>query len=167
MADNLIIDNNLSEEDKYASLLQQLEYLLDEYDPAISILANVSSAIKTTFNKISWAGFYIKSGNCLFLGPFQGTTACTKIFEGKGVCGTSVLKKETILVNDVNSFPGHIACDSGTKSEIVIPIFKGTEVIAVLDIDSYNYSAFNDTDKFYLEKLCRLIESKTDVSKIF
>ena len=77
------------------------------------------------------------------------------------------MKKETIVVNDVNAFPGHIACDSGTKSEIVVPIFKGTEVIAVLDIDSYNYSAFNDTDKFYLEKLCRLIESKTDVSKIF
>jgi GAF domain-containing protein len=105
------------------------------------------------FVNFFWVGFYIVKNDELVLGPFQGTIACTRIKKGKGVCGTSWLTKETIIVENVDQFPGHIACSSASKSEIVIPIIKNNEVVAVLDIDDDNYSTFDKIDQFYLEQI--------------
>jgi GAF domain-containing protein len=112
------------------------------------------------FDEISWVGFYLFDGAKLYLGPFQGKVACTKIEIGKGVCGKSAEKKETLIVADVDKFAGHIACDSDSKSEIVIPIIKGGDLFGVLDVDSYNLNAFNDTDKFYLEEICNFLSEE-------
>jgi len=126
----------------------------------LSNLSNFTAALKQTFEKISWVGFYLYDGEKLYLGPFQGKVACTKIELGKGVCGTSALKKETIIVRDVNAFPGHIACDDGSNSEIVVPILKENELIGVLDLDSYHLNAFDETDKKYLEELTKFLAEK-------
>ncbi len=138
---------------------------MNSQEPVLGNLANVAAFLKQNFEKISWAGFYILKQNELFLGPFQGLAACTKIEMGKGVCGTAARKKETIIVENVHEFPGHIACDSGSKSEIVVPIFQENELFGVLDLDSYKYSAFNESDKMLLESICRIIEKKLDLSK--
>lgn len=166
MSQELIIDKNLSDEELYKSLLSQLEHLISSDEPVISGLSNFTSALKQTFNKISWVGFYIRKENFLYLGPFQGNTACTIIKIGNGVCGTSAKEKETIIVEDVDKFPGHIACDSGSKSEIVVPVIIDNEVWAVLDLDSYEYSSFNETDKIYLTKLVELLKEKLDLTKL-
>lgn len=166
MAESLDIDKSLSDEAKYQQLFPQVESLLNPDEPLISNLANVTAALKEEFEKISWVGFYLSDGNKLYLGPFQGKVACTVIEFGKGVCGTSVEKKETIIVEDVHKFPGHIACDSGSNSEIVVPIVKGEIVYGVLDLDSYIFSAFNNIDKKYLQKLCLLLTEKFSFEKI-
>ncbi len=166
MAESLDIDKSLSDEAKYQQLIPQVESLLNPDEPLISNLANVTAALKEAFEKISWVGFYLSYGNKLYLGPFQGKVACTSIEFGKGVCGTSAEKKETIIVEDVHKFPGHIACDSGSNSEIVVPIIKREIVYGVLDLDSYIFSAFNNIDKKYLQNLCLLLTEKFSFEKI-
>jgi GAF domain-containing protein len=157
MAEELIVDKSLAVEEKYKLLVKQLRYLLSEKDNVLSNLSNLTAALKDTFEKISWVGFYLFDGNKLYLGPFQGKVACTRIEIGKGVCGTSAKEQKTIIVRDVDDFPGHIACDSSSKSEIVIPIIKNKKLYGVLDIDSYQYNAFNDTDKIFLEEICNFL----------
>ncbi len=164
--ENITIKKNLSEEEMYISLLPQIENLINPGEPIISNLSNVTAALKETFEKISWVGFYFLKDNRLYLGPFQGKVACTIIELGKGVCGTSAKKKETVIVEDVDKFPGHIACDSGSRSEIVVPLLDGQKVLGVLDLDSYELSAFNHIDKQYLEKLCKLFLSKLSIEKL-
>ena len=105
-------------------------------------------------------GFYLFDGSKLYLGPFQGKVACTQIEIGEGVCGTSAKEQKTIIVHDVDKFPGHIACDSGSKSEIVVPIIKNKKLYGVLDVDSYQYNAFNDTDKIFLEEICNFLSTE-------
>lgn len=157
MAEEFKITSTLTDEEKYTALLRQIKFLLTKDELLLSNLSNCAAALKQTFDKISWVGFYLFDGEKLYLGPFQGKVACTKIELGKGVCGTAALKKETIMVRDVNSFPGHIACDSESISEIVVPILKGNELIGVLDLDSYHFNAFNETDKKYLEELTKFL----------
>ena len=165
MTENLVIDKTKTDEEIYLSLLPQLEALINSEEPVISNLSNISAALKEAFDKISWVGFYFLRRDKLFLGPFQGKTACTLIKIGSGVCGTSAQKKETIIVEDVDKFPGHIACDAGSKSEIVVPLIKNEKLIGVLDVDSYALSSFNKVDKKYLEKICELLSEKLDLEK--
>lgn len=160
MNESLTIDKTLPEEEIYKMLLPQFDNLINPDEPIISNLANITAALKESFNKISWVGFYLLKNNKLYLGPFQGKIACTVIEIGKGVCGTSAEKKETIIVEDVNKFPGHIACDSASRSEIVVPLIYENKILGVLDLDSYLLAAFNFCDKKYLEKLCKLITQK-------
>ncbi len=154
MEELVIPENNQSVEEKYKLLIKQLSGLLNSEDPLISNLSNLTAALKQTFDKISWVGFYIFEERKLYLGPFQGRVACTSIEPGKGVCGTSAVNKESIIVADVDKFPGHIVCDTDSKSEIVVPIInKDGSLYGVLDLDSTEYSAFNDIDKKYLEEI--------------
>lgn len=154
------INKNLNDEEIYKEVLTSLTHLINENEPLISSLSNITALLKDSFSKISWVGFYLAKGNKLFLGPFQGKVACTQIEFGKGVCGTSALKKETIIVNNVHDFPGHIACDSLSNSEIVVPLINENKVVGVLDLDSYSFSAFNNIDKYYLEELNNFIVNK-------
>ncbi|MBX2977355.1 MAG: GAF domain-containing protein [Ignavibacteriaceae bacterium] len=146
-----------SKSEKYESLLNQIRNLINKDENLISSLANVSAALKQTFDDFSWVGFYLFDGTKLFLGPFQGKVACTVIEIGKGVCGSSALKLETLVVSDVHKFEGHIACDSGSNSEIVIPMFNLDGLLGVLDIDSYKFGCFDETDQLYLEKIVRFL----------
>jgi GAF domain-containing protein len=153
MSESLRISSSVSLEEQYNLLVKQVKSLLNKDDNVITNLANLSAALKQTFNKISWVGFYLFDGKKLYLGPFQGKVACTEIKIGDGVCGTSAKKRETIIVPDVDKFPGHIACDVESRSEIVVPIFKDEQLFGVLDIDSNDYNSFNDVDKKYLEEI--------------
>lgn len=146
------MDINKSEAEIYEECSSILEHLIVPSDKIISNLSNYVAFLKQAFFKISWIGFYVLEKDKLFLGPFQGSTACTEILIGKGVCGTSAHTRETIIVNNVDEFPGHIACDSNSKSEIVIPIVINEQVWGVLDIDSYSIGAFSQIDKNYIEK---------------
>ena len=158
MSATINVQGAASKEDKYKSLLPQLEGLLSGEDDLIANLANVSAALKMTFN-FFWVGFYLVKGEELVLGPFQGTIACTRIRYGRGVCGTAWKNKQTIIVPDVNVFPGHIACDASSQSEIVIPLFRDNEIVAVLDIDSEHLNHFDETDAQYLQQIVKLLES--------
>ena len=160
MSEALIVDKSLSLKEKYKLLADQLKSLLSKNDNLISNLSNLTAALKETFDKISWVGFYLFDGSKLYLGPFQGKVACTQIEIGKGVCGTSAKEKKTVIVPDVTKFPGHIVCDGGTKSEIVVPIFKNGELFGVLDVDSYQYSAFDNTDEVFLEEICNFLSKE-------
>ena len=151
MSENLIIKGD-SKKELYENLLPQLKALVEGENDIIANMANVSACLKDTFN-FWWVGFYRVINDELVLGPFQGSLACTRIRKGKGVCGTAWQKAETVVVPDVDEFPGHIACSSLTKSEIVVPIFKGNDVVAVLDIDSERLANFDETDKSFLEEL--------------
>lgn len=166
MSEEININKNLSDEEIYLSVIPLIENLISIDDPIISSLSNITAALKESFAKISWVGFYINKNEKLFLGPFQGKVACTAIEFGKGVCGTSALTKETIIVDNVHKFPGHIACDSGSNSEIVVPLIKNNFVYGVLDLDSYQFSSFNQTDKKYLEIICNLISSKLPLENL-
>lgn len=158
MVETILIDNRLSLEEKYRLLLTQLKSLLNKNDNWITNLANCTALLKQTFDKINWVGFYLFDGTELYLGPFQGKTACTTIKIGKGVCGTSAEKRETIIVPDVSKFPGHIYCDPDSKSEIVIPLIKNDDsLFGVFDLDSNVLNAFNKTDKKYLEEICNFL----------
>lgn len=157
MAEELSISSHLAEEERYRLLVSQLKSLLTLDDKLISNLSNLTAAINDTFNKVSWIGFYLFDGRKLYLGPFQGKLACTNIEIGKGVCGTSAEKRETIIVPDVNKFPGHIFCDGDSKSEIVIPLIKNGRLLGVLDLDSHEYNSFGETDKIYLEEICKFL----------
>ncbi len=142
----------------YESVIPQIQSLIEGEEDLIANLANIAAALKEAFNHL-WIGFYIVRadnigvGKTLVLGPFQGPIACTRIKFGKGVCGTAWKEKRTLVVPDVDQFPGHIACSSLSKSEIVIPIIHDGEVVAVLDIDSVEYNTFDETDAQYLEKI--------------
>ena len=155
MAEHLTINGN-SKEEKYATLLPQLKSLMEAEDDVIANMANVAACIKETFH-FWWVGFYRVIDSTLVLGPFQGPLACTRIKRGKGVCGTAWDKAQTIVVEDVEQFPGHIACSSASRSEIVVPIFdRDNHVVAVLDIDSEYLNTFDSTDKKWLEDVAQL-----------
>jgi GAF domain-containing protein len=159
LAENIFIDKNLPLDKQYLKLIEQLKSILDKNDNWLSNLSNLTAVLKQTFDKISWAGFYLNDGNKLYLGPFQGKLACTNIEIGKGVCGTAAQKEETVVVPDVNKFPGHIACDADSKSEIVVPIVKDGRLFGVLDLDSSSYNSFNEIDKKYLEEIVEYLVS--------
>jgi GAF domain-containing protein len=157
MSEQLFISGQTKKE-KYDELLPQI-YALTKFESSwIANLANTAAALKETFG-FFWVGFYLVSENQLVLGPFQGPIACTRISLGKGVCGTSWEQKTAILVADVEQFPGHIACSSLSKSEVVIPIMKENEVIGVLDVDSDQLNDFDEVDVKYLSELCTWLVS--------
>ncbi len=146
-----------SRKEVYQSLIPQLKALIEGEDDFIANCANIAAALRQSFN-FWWVGFYfVKNQEELVLGPFQGDIACTRIKIGKGVCGTTWEKNETIIVDDVETFPGHIACSSASKSEIVVPIVKEGVVIGVLDVDSDKLADFNEVDKIYLEQVALII----------
>lgn len=151
--------------EQYKLLVQQIDGLLNKNDPIITNLANVIAALKQTFSKISWVGFYLAKHDHLYLGPFQGKVACTKIVIGSGVCGTAAKLKESQVVPNVHEFPGHIACDVESNSEIVVPLFSRDKVYAVLDLDSKHFSTFDETDKIWLEIICKSISDKLELTK--
>ena len=151
MSESIVIIEG-SKEEKYRSILPQITAIIDGEPDMIANMANISSALKQQFNWW-WVGFYIVRNDQLVLGPFQGPIACTRIALGRGVCGTAWKETRTVLVEDVNQFPGHIACSAASNSEIVIPIFKNGEVIGVLDVDSEHLNHFDQTDQKYLEQL--------------
>ena len=156
MAEDQIIIKGTKEE-QYQSLIQQLQGLLAGEDDLVANLANVSAALKQQFGWL-WVGFYLVKKYELILGPFQGPVACTRISKGRGVCGTSWAKAQTLIVADVEKFPGHIACSSASRSEIVIPIMQDGEVVGVLDVDSTELNYFDETDAQYLEQIVQLID---------
>ncbi|EON78866.1 GAF domain-containing protein, involved in signal transduction [Lunatimonas lonarensis] len=152
MAEELFIPQTTSKQEIYDSLMPQLEALVKAEPDLIANLANISAVLKTAFGFL-WVGFYLVKENELVLGPFQGPLACTRIAFGKGVCGTSWKEKQTLIVPDVDAFPGHIACSSASRSEIVVPVIHQDVVTMVLDVDSSELNAFDETDRLYLEKL--------------
>ena len=159
------IDKNIPDSEKYDVIERQLEFFILPEDKLISNLSNFTALLKESFSKISWVGFYHAEKDKLFLGTFQGNSACTEIKIGEGVCGTSAKNGETIIVEDVDKFPGHIVCDSKSKSEIVVPIFVNEKIWGVLDIDSYEKKSFGELDKKYLEKFCNFLSEKLDLEK--
>ena len=157
---NFSLQPDQSDEQTYIDIIQQAKVLLDKEEHVVTNLANLSALLKQSFKKISWVGFYLYDGSRLILGPFQGKVACTSIVLGKGVCGTAAQKQETVIVPDVHAFPGHIACDGNSSSEIVVPLLKSGKLLGVLDLDSYHMSAFNENDKIYLEELMEFLCEK-------
>lgn len=157
MAEELIIQESATKAERYKSLLPQIEALIYGEKDVTANLANIASALKYGMD-FFWVGFYLVKEGELVLGPFQGPIACTRITIGKGVCGTAWEKAETIRVDNVEEFPGHIACSSDSKSEIVLPAFKDGEVALILDVDSDQLSDFDEVDAEYLEKLMKVIE---------
>jgi L-methionine (R)-S-oxide reductase len=155
MAEDLTIVKGTKEE-QYQSLIPQIEGLIAGEPDLVANLANITAALKEQFGWL-WVGFYLVKGDELVLGPFQGPVACVRIRKGKGVCGTAWEKGETLIVPDVEKFPGHIACSSLSKSEIVVPIFKEGRVAGVLDVDSIALGEFDETDKQYLESITEMI----------
>ena len=155
MAEDLTILKG-SKEEEYQSLLPQIKGLLTGETDLVANMANVAAALKEQFQWF-WIGFYVVKNNEMVVAPFQGPVACTRIQKGKGVCGTTWARAETLIVPDVDKFPGHIACSSLSKSEIVVPVKRNGEVVAVLDVDSEAYNFFDDTDKRYLEEIVALI----------
>ena len=157
MAEDLSIQGN-SKEEKYQSLLPQIKALIEGESDNIANMANICAAIKYGLN-FFWVGFYLVKNTQLVLGPFQGPVACTRINLGKGVCGTSWKNNEVIIVEDVDKFPGHIACSSLSKSEIVLPIYNSKkEIIGVLDVDSDEYNSFDEIDKLFLNQIIALLK---------
>ena len=157
MAENLYIPENATKQEKYETLLPQIEALTVYETDLVANLANISSALHQVFSWW-WVGFYWVKENDLVLAPFQGPIACTRIAFGKGVCGTAWKERKTQLVPDVEQFPGHIACSSATKLEIVVPIFnQNDEVMGVLDVDSERDDILDEIDVFYLEKISKMI----------
>ena len=155
MAEQLIIQGTTKQE-RYETLLPQIVATVDGEPDIIANMANVSAMLQETF-RFWWTGFYRVVDGELVLGPFQGPMACTRSRKGRGVCGTAWAKAETLLVPDVDKFPGHIACSSASRSEIVVPIIREGEVVAVLDIDSDRLDAFDETDRRYLEQIAALL----------
>ncbi|MBC7535150.1 MAG: GAF domain-containing protein [Ferruginibacter sp.] len=151
MAEDLLIVKG-SKTDQYKTLLPQVKSLIETEPDLIANLANIAGALKEQFSWL-WVGFYLVKKEELVLGPFQGPVACTRIKKGQGVCGTSWAKATTLIVADVEKFPGHIACSSLSRSEIVVPVIRNADVVAVLDADSENLDAFDETDKQYLEEI--------------
>lgn len=157
MAENLILSESTNKQERYDSLLPQIEALTTGENDLIANLSNIAAALRYGMG-FFWVGFYLVKEAQLVLGPFQGPVACTRINKGKGVCGTAWAEGRTVLVPDVDAFPGHIACSSDSKSEIVLPAFKSEEVALILDADSDKLNDFDETDQKNLEKLMRIIE---------
>ena len=156
MAEDLTIIQTTDKAVQYQSLIPQIEALIMGEDDLVANLANISAALKEQFNWF-WVGFYMLKNNELVLGPFQGPVACTRIAKGKGVCGAAWERAETLIVDDVDEFPGHIACSSLSRSEIVVPLFHEGEVVGVLDADSEHLAYFDEVDKTFLEQVVKLI----------
>jgi GAF domain-containing protein len=157
LAEEFVIDKTQSVQKQYEELSIIIKGLLNKNDNRLSNLSNFTAVLKQTFDMINWVGFYLFDGEKLYLGPFQGKVACTQIELGKGVCGSAASSLRTIIVPDVNKFPGHIACDSDSKSEIVIPLIKNDKLLGVLDIDSAFLNTFDEKDKKYLEYICNFL----------
>lgn len=147
-------------ETNYDLLQKQVASLIEDESNLIAILSNVSALLNDSLDQINWVGFYLIENNELILGPFQGHPACVHIAIGKGVCGTAVETNESQVVEDVNAFPGHIACDANSKSEIVVPIHKDNQIIGVLDIDAPITNRFSNTDKIALEEIVKILEQQ-------
>ncbi len=157
MAETLFLPQDGSKEEIYQALLPQVEALISGEQDLVANLANIAAALREAFG-FFWVGFYVVQGQELVLGPFQGPIACTRIAFGRGVCGTAWKEKKTQLVPDVEAFPGHIACSSASKSEIVVPAFQNGEVFLVLDVDSDRLDDFDAVDQRYLEDLMGILE---------
>jgi len=159
MAEELLIQEGIDKKEKYELLLPQISALVQYESDLVANLANIAAALTQTFNHL-WIGFYVVKDDQLVLGPFQGPIACTRIPFDKGVCGAAYSQQKTIIVNDVEQFPGHIACSSDSRSEIVVPIFKDGAVQMILDIDSADLASFDELDQLYLEQLAAIISEK-------
>ena len=157
MAEDLNITTSTDKAEQYQSLIPQIEALLMGEPDLIANLANVCAALKEQF-KWFWVGFYMVKGNELVLAPFQGPVACTRIAKGRGVCGAAWEQGKTLVVPDVDAFPGHIACSSLSRSEIVIPVYHHDQVVGVLDVDSEDLDQFDQTDAQYLEQIVKLLQ---------
>ncbi len=160
MAEDLTISNATDKKAQYDSLLPQIEALLSGESDFVANMANICAALKEQFNWL-WVGFYLVKEQELVLGPFQGPVACTRIQKGRGVCGSSWEQAQTLVVPDVEAFPGHIACSSKSRSEIVLPLIKDHEVIGVFDIDSEELEQFDETDAVYLQKVTDILLNKS------
>jgi len=156
MAEDLIIDRTVAKEAQYKTLLPQIEALLTGEEDFVANMANTAAALKEQFNWF-WVGFYLVKNEELVLGPFQGPVACTRIGKGKGVCGSSWTLNKVLVVPDVEEFPGHIACASASKSEIVLPLVKNGNVIGVLDVDSEYLNHFDEIDSVYLQQIISIL----------
>ena len=147
----------MQKKQEYETVLLAAKGLVEDRQLPISLYANLSALLKQTLSDVSWVGFYLFNGTALYLGPFQGKVACVDITLDRGVCGLAARTKKTVIVPDVHKFPGHIACDEGSNSEIVIPLMKKNQLIGVLDIDSYTFARFDKVDQTYLEKFVQSI----------
>lgn len=156
MSESLFIPESATKAEKYVALIPQIEALISGEEDLYANLANIAAALKEGFG-FFWVGFYLVKNEQLVLGPFQGPIACTRINFGKGVCGAAWKEAKTQLIPDVDAFPGHIACSSASRSEIVVPVFKGEEVAMVLDVDSDQLADFDETDQNYLEELMGIL----------
>jgi L-methionine (R)-S-oxide reductase len=156
MAEDLTIIRSANKAEQYTSLIPQIQALLDSEPDLVANLANIAAALKEQFGWF-WVGFYLVKQDELVLGPFQGPVACTRIAKGRGVCGSSWAQAKTLVVPDVEAFPGHIACSSLSRSEIVVPLFHNEQVVGVLDVDSEVLDEFDDTDALYLEQIVKLV----------
>ena len=157
MAESILVPDQATREEIYRSLLPQIKALVTDEHNTVANLANISAALSEALGFL-WVGFYQVDEQTLVLGPFQGPVACTRIHYGKGVCGVAWAERRTIVVPDVDEFPGHIACSSASRSEIVVPIVKDNEVVMVLDIDSDQLNHFGEVDERYLNELARMVE---------
>lgn len=156
MAEDLNIIQNGTKSEQYETLIPQIEALLHGETDLVANLGNITAALKQQFNWF-WVGFYLVKEAQLVLGPFQGPVACTRIQKGRGVCGTSWAEAKTLIVPDVEAFPGHIACSSLSRSEIVVPLLQGKNVVGVLDVDSSELNEFDKTDAKYLQQIVQLL----------
>ena len=156
MAEDLTIINSISKEEQYKSLLPQIKGLITGETDQIANLANITAALKEPF-KWFWVGFYLVKGEELVLGPFQGPVACSRIRKGKGVCGSSWERSKVLIVDDVDEFPGHIACAAASRSEIVLPLYKDEQIVGVLDVDSEHLAHFDQTDAKYLQQILEFL----------
>ena len=147
----------MQKKQEYETVLLAAKGLVEDRQLPISLYANLSALLKQTLSDVSWVGFYLFNGTALYLGPFQGKVACVDITLDRGVCGLAARTKKTVIVPDFHKFPGHIACDEGSNSEIVIPLMKNNQLIGVLDIDSYTFARFDKVDQTYLEKFVQSI----------
>jgi L-methionine (R)-S-oxide reductase len=157
MAEDLTITRSTDKQEQYQSLIPQIEALIEGEADLVANLANICAALKEQF-KWFWIGFYMVKGNELVLAPFQGPVACTRIAKGRGVCGAAWEQGKTLVVPDVDAFPGHIACRSLSRSEIVIPVYRHGQVVGVLDVDSEDLDQFDQTDAQYLEQIVKLLQ---------
>jgi L-methionine (R)-S-oxide reductase len=158
MADSISVSPNLDRQGRYQELIPQIAALISGEEDILANMANIAAALKEAF-KFLWVGFYLVKGDELVLGPFQGPVACTRIQKGKGVCGTAWQQKRSIIVPDVDQFPGHIACSTFSKSEIVVPLIVDDEVLMVLDVDSEEKDSFSKIDAHFLGKILSKLES--------
>jgi L-methionine (R)-S-oxide reductase len=163
MAENLVISKSTSKKERYEVLLPQIEALVHGEEDLVANLSNIVAALRQSMG-FFWVGFYLVKGKQLVLGPFQGPIACTRIDFGKGVCGSSWKEKKSLIVPDVDQFPGHIACSSDAKSEIVVPVMRGGEVVIVLDVDSDRLDDFDSADEVGLESIARIVERLVSAS---